>query len=307
MMQTVDEQIELGRLVVATAEVLGVVISEIAAELIVQDLEAYSFLACADALKKCRQELRGKLTLSDILSRVEAQDGRPGKDEAWAIALQSHDERDTVVWTPEIAKALDAAGVILEAGDKVGARMAFNSAYERLVTAARATGQPAQWSASVGWDGDLRARAFEQAVKVERLTAPQAVAMLQNYGQGSQACADLVKALLPEGADPTLLLCGAPTGAGNAIAGLLTGKARPLHALVSDQKTRHALMTDGDAPKLPAGDVRERIQQLREDVAAHRARKLKEKEQLREAQQNDLKQRKDKTAQALAELAERNE
>jgi len=300
-MQTADEQDELVLQVIATAEVIGQVISSTAAAMIAEDLERYSFVDCCKALKKCRAEVRGRLTLADVISRIDAADGRPAKDEAWGIALQSADERDTVIWTAEIEKAYDAARPILNAGDKVGARMAFNSAYERLLITARASGEPAQWKASIGWDGELRARAFEAAVKLERLPPAKAVAMLQQHGQGSPACAQLVDALLPPGADESLRLSGATTGNGLAIAQLLTGPGnRGLLALTHDEKTRNALLSEETvATRSASPDVKERLQQLRRDVAAHREQGERERRQLLEAQQRDLAQRKDKTQQKV--------
>lgn len=304
-MQTADEQDELVLQVIATAEVIGQVISPTAAAMIAEDLERYAFVDCCAALKKCRAEVRGRLTLADVVSRIDAVDGRPAKDEAWGIALQSADERDTVIWTAEIQRAYDAARPILGAGDKVGARMAFNSAYERLLVSARATGEPAQWSASIGWDGDLRARAFEAAVKLERLAPMQAVVMLQQHGQGSQSCADLVRALLPKGADSSLLLAGAATGGGVAIAQLLTGPgSRGLLSLTHDEKTRSALLTEETAATRSAPeDVKARLQKLRQDMADHQTRRAQEREQLLDAQRRDLQQRKEKSNQAVKELS----
>lgn len=275
IMQTIDEQIELGKHVMATAEVIGTVLSSAAARMIVEDLEKYSFIDCANALKKCRAEVRGRLTLSDVVTRIHSNDGRPTKDEAWNIALQSSDERDTVVWTPEICAALDGARAILSAGDKVGARMAFMATYERLVTSARATGEPAKWAASFGWDGELRARALESAVKLQRLLPSQAAELLQVAGPIS-----------PDG---------------RALAELLTGPStRGLLALTHDEKTRNALLTEETAITREASpEVKSRLHQLKLDMVAHAAKREKEKRQLQEAQRRDLQQRKEKAQQQV--------
>lgn len=111
---------------------------------------------------------------ADVIAQIDgiaANDGRPGPEEAWAIALGSVDERATVVWTREAAQAMQVARPVLANGDEVGARMAFREAYVRLVDEARAAGAPAQWSASEGWDAEGRARAIEQAVELRRLPA----------------------------------------------------------------------------------------------------------------------------------------
>lgn len=96
-------------------------------------------------------------------------DGRPDANEAWAIALRSRDERDTVVWTQECAEAFAVATPVLDGGDEVGARMAFKAAYERLVERHRAECAPVQWLKSLGHDPDLREAVLTEAVRAGRL------------------------------------------------------------------------------------------------------------------------------------------
>ena len=86
--------------------------------------------------------------------------------------------------------------------DKVGARMSFLSAYDRLVETARREGKPVKWSLSIGYDLQRRALAVEQAVLLQRLPAPV----------GQQLLADLREQGVPVSQD------------GAAIAGLLTGR-----------------------------------------------------------------------------------
>lgn len=112
------------------------------------------------------------------IQRAAGQDGRPTGDEAWAIALASQDEADTVIWTAETAQAFAAARPVLARGDEVGARMAFKAAYERLVGAARREGRAPVWQASLGWDPALREQAIVQAVDQGRLPAPVATVLL---------------------------------------------------------------------------------------------------------------------------------
>lgn len=96
---------------------------------------------------------------ADLLAQAQGtggRDNRPGPDEAWALALRSQDEADTVVWTPEIAQAFAVCRPVLDMGDEVGARMAFKGAYERIVQAARTAHRSVEWQASLGWDGQRR-------------------------------------------------------------------------------------------------------------------------------------------------------
>lgn len=117
---------------------------------------------------------------ADILAQIAGaadDDGRPGPEEAWAIALDAADEAETVVWTDDIAQAWNIARPVFGIGDEVGARMAFREAYTRLVAAARSRGERAQWSPSLGFDGDRRRAAIEAAVSAGRLPAAELAAL----------------------------------------------------------------------------------------------------------------------------------
>ena len=164
-----EEVAQLAGAICATAETLGQTISAGAAKMMAEDLAGYPIDHIRSALQACRRELTGKLTLSAILQRIQAEDGRPGKDEAWAIALASSDEFETVVMTDEIQVALSAARPVLDAGDKIGARMAFMSAYERLLINARAELKPVNWHMSIGFDAARRVAAVTAAVQMQRI------------------------------------------------------------------------------------------------------------------------------------------
>ena len=117
---------------------------------------------------------------NSIAARCRLLDGRPDDNEAWAMALSSRDERETVVWTEEMAQAFAQCQNVLDLGDEVGARMAFKDAYGRLVTSARAENRPAVWSVSPGWDAERRAVSLNKAVAAGLLPAPQARLLLPN-------------------------------------------------------------------------------------------------------------------------------
>lgn len=186
----------------ATAETLGQTISASAAELMAEDLAGYEAPDIRSALQACRRELTGKLTLAAILQRIQAADGRPGKDEAWSIALTSSDENDTVVMTDEIQLALAAARPVLDLGDKVGARMAFINAYERLVTQSRDEGKPVNWHVSIGFDANRRLEAITKAVQLKRI--PQE--------RGQLYLADLTHQPITEDGRAVAGLLGGPAG-----------------------------------------------------------------------------------------------
>jgi hypothetical protein len=102
---------------------------------------------------------------SDLLKLLAANDGRPGPEEAWAIAQRSQDERDTVIWTGEMGKAWTVARPVLISGDEVGARVAFREAYNRLVDEARQRMEPVRWQALMGHDPARRVEALTMAQK----------------------------------------------------------------------------------------------------------------------------------------------
>jgi hypothetical protein len=164
-----DDRAQLAGAICATAETLGQTISATAAELMAEDLAVFAPADIRAALQACRRELTGKLTLAAVLHRIQAEDGRPGKDEAWAIAVTTNDEFETVVLTDEIQLALAAAKPVLDVGDKIGARMAFISAYERLVAQARDDVKVVNWHVSVGFDANRRVAAITKAVQMQRI------------------------------------------------------------------------------------------------------------------------------------------
>lgn len=100
-----------------------------------------------------------------------AQDGRPGEEEAWSIALTGRDEAASVVWTTEIAEAWNVARMVMDLGDKVGARMAFKEAYGKALTAARSERRPMRWELSEGHDPVMRADALRIAASNGRHVA----------------------------------------------------------------------------------------------------------------------------------------
>lgn len=206
-----DQQAELAMAICATAETLGQTISAQAAEMMAEDLSEHPAELIGAALRACRRELTGKLTLAAILQRVHGADGRPEPNEAWAIAMQAMDEAETVLMTPEIQKAAAVAAPIHQAGDKVGARMAFLSAYERVVCAARQQAKAVEWRLSLGHDQERRARAIEEARVLGRLPAPAATMLLAHHN-------------LPALSDD-----------GRAIAGLLTCDAVPASPAVRER------------------------------------------------------------------------
>ena len=252
-----DQQVAgLAAAICATAEAMGQEMNPGTAAMMAEDLCAYSVPVVKAALKACRFEVKGKLAMADILQRVQAADGRPGKDEAWAIAMTSNDEFETVVLTDEIQLALAAAKPVLDAGDKVGARMAFNSAYERLVGQAREDNKQVNWHVSVGFDANRRVQAISKAAQMQRIPQERA----------QQYLADL-------SVEPV-------TEDGRALAGLITGTVtRPapkLRAKLAAVKDSMLAMRRASAEK----QTELRIQAANE-LADRRALLVQQAEQLK--------------------------
>lgn len=150
-----------------------------------------------------RHQERGRFAPkpADVIAAISAHVAAKwiSADEAWAQALQASDERNTVVWTDEAAKALASASPILAEGDKIGARMAFKQAYERAVHVALIERRAPRPLLSLGWDMQTRVDALESAVSSGLIARDQA--------------------------EPHLLSARSEiTEGGAAIAGLLSGK-----------------------------------------------------------------------------------
>jgi hypothetical protein len=250
-----DDRAQLAGAICATAETLGQTISATAAELMAEDLAVFAPANIRKALQSCRRELTGKLTLAAVLQRIQAEDGRPGKDEAWAIAMTTNDEFETVVLTDEIQLALAAAKPVLDAGDKIGARMAFISAYERFVSQARDDVRSVNWHVSMGFDANRRVEAIAKAVQMQRI--PQE--------SGQKYLADL--RVVPVTED------------GRALAGLITGEvARPTPAVREKLKAVKESMLEMRAATAERKDEM-RIEAANE-LADRRALLLKQMEEL---------------------------
>jgi hypothetical protein len=186
------------------AELTDRTLSEAAARVFLHDLEGYPESDVLKALERCRKELKSRLTLNDVLTRID--DGRVGADEAWAMIPQ--DESGSVVWTDEIAEAYGIAAPLL-LSDPNGARMAFRGAYTRIVDKAKSEGKKPQWLPSLGFDPAQREAAILLAEQKGRLPFAH------------------VQQLLPKPLQPEMLLIGTeqkPTEAARArqfIAGLM--------------------------------------------------------------------------------------
>lgn len=178
------EREELLQAAAVTAELTDTTMSEAAVRVLVDDLSNYPHDQVMSALNRCRCELRSRLTLAEIIVRLD--DGRPGPEEAWAMIPR--DEADSVVWTAEMRTAFGVAGGLLSEGDEIGARMAFKEAYQTQVTKARAERRDPRWEVTLGYNHQNRHNAqagrravIAEAVERGRITHEIAIGILPDY------------------------------------------------------------------------------------------------------------------------------
>jgi hypothetical protein len=182
---------------------------------------------------------------ADVIRHATAargDDGRPGPEEAWMLALRGRDERATIVWTHETAQAWGIASPAVSDGDLVAGRMAFREAYTRLVDEARARGMPVAWSVSEGHDPRGRTAAVAEAVSAGRLP---------------MAALDALPA--PDVGDPPLLALDGPV----SLSGAPAAARDALRALADSLRARDAVTID------PAAIAeRDRLAALKRDADA---------------------------------------
>lgn len=162
---------DLLKAIAVTAELTGTEWSKEAALAVADELRGYPLADVKIALTECRKNLKGRLTLAEILDRIPS--GHPGPEVAWAtIAKAMGNEQLTLVWTDQMREAYGIASQL--ADDPVQARMAFKEAYLALVKQARQTGLKPVWSVSLGYDVKGRELAVSEAVAKGQIPYEQA-------------------------------------------------------------------------------------------------------------------------------------
>jgi hypothetical protein len=147
-------------------EVCGSSLTDAAVRVICSELAAYDEREVLIALARCCREVRGRLTLADIVERID--DGRPGANEAWGI-VGTDDESRSFIATEDAMEALAAARPLIVAGDMVAARMAFLDSYRDIVAKARAQRKPVKWVPSLGHDASGRSAVLAEVAKMGRI------------------------------------------------------------------------------------------------------------------------------------------
>jgi len=154
------------------AEIYSKNMSDVAAMIFINSLAGYPEETVINALNSCIKELRTFPTVSEVLSRIQANDGRPGIEEAWSMMPKCED--DTVVWTEEMAEAYNVVSSLIKE-DLIAARMAFKEVYAKKVQDARSHNKPTKWVASLGHNKEMRKVVITEAVNKKRLEHDQAI------------------------------------------------------------------------------------------------------------------------------------
>lgn len=184
---------ELIEAIAVTAELCGRVFSEAAARVFVADLSGYDEREVVGALSRCRREVKGLLTIGDVISRLD--DGRPGAEEAWAMCPKS--ESESVILTQEMGTAYGIASSLIDSGDLVQARMAFLEKYRSEVSRNREQRLKVEWFPSLGTNKAGRESALLDAVRLGRISEKHARSVCGEIDMDSLAIAS--KESLPLG------------------------------------------------------------------------------------------------------------
>jgi|SRR5687768_4012177 len=160
----------------ATADVMGTQLQSTALRMMAEDLSEYDVKDVLTALRRCRQELSRRLTLADIIERIESRDGMPGPEEAWAVMSRGEDE--TMVITEQMAEAMQFARPLLNDGDHIAARMAFKDSYARIVREARENRIKPKWFVSLGHDKQGRAQPVSDAIRAGKVGIDHAISLM---------------------------------------------------------------------------------------------------------------------------------
>lgn len=174
--------------IAVTAELTGTQLSAPAAAVLADDLSRYPEGQVLIALTRCRREIRTRLTVADVVARIE--DGRPGPEEAWAHCCSLlGDERLSIVWTAEEKAAFFACSAL--ADDQVAARMAFLETYRKQALEARNQGLPVRWEHCLGHDAAGREPVLLEAVRLGRLKLDQVAGLLPHKPEANANAMEL--------------------------------------------------------------------------------------------------------------------
>ena len=179
-----NQKFDLFQKIYTTSIVTGLMIEEDGIKSMVDILsnDGYQFDDIQAALKDCCRSLKGRLTLSDIISRLQAV-AIPTADELWGEVLDYCQNEHKTFVLPEIAfQACENAAVyeLINSGDRIAARMAFKAAYERLI---KGYSGSLKYRYALGTDRAGREQVLNQAIKDGKLNRLECLDLLENKPQ----------------------------------------------------------------------------------------------------------------------------
>jgi len=165
-------------------EMAGQDMSAAAMTMIVHELSGFEFNAVQEALRKCARECKYKITLAEIISRID--DGRPSPEKAWQ-EVQHLTEYDAAVLTSEQNQAFCMVSTSMIDGDtsaRITAKQTFIKEYEKLCQQSRDRGDAIKYflaRANGDYEGIKALEAVNLAVNAGMLPKPQAAKLLPEY------------------------------------------------------------------------------------------------------------------------------
>jgi len=240
---------ETVKMIVLTSEICGGARwSDEVGEYVKAHIEHYGDAAVKHALKRCQLEVKGLLSLADIIARIP--DGRPAV--AVAYAQVSGSEADTFITTDEV---LAAWGIARQTdGDKFAQRAAFDAAYKEICASNRINGVFPKQIVSIGHDKARAKAAIEAGVKQGLLEPTDPVA--REYFPDA-------KPALPPGAPQPKQL---PAPRHKAEYKTRVNREADVAALVAGLAVKLEPVDEKKAAKLTAAEIQARFRQL-EDLS----------------------------------------
>lgn len=222
--------------------------SNAASKVVASQLAIYGDAAVIHACKRCQLEVKGTLSMADIIARIP--DGRPAV--AVAYAQVSGSEADTFITTDEV---LAAWGIARQTdGDKFAQRAAFDAAYKEICASNRINGVFPKQIVSIGHDKARAKAAIEAGVKQGLLEPTDPVA--REYFPDA-------KPALPPGAPQPKQL---PAPRNKAEYKTQVNREADIAAIVAGLAAKLEPVDEKKAAKLTAAEIQARFRQL-EDLS----------------------------------------
>lgn len=179
-----EQEIKTVKALGVVLEMAGQEMSEAAMDMMASELSQFEFGAVQNALRKCARECKYKITLAEIIDRID--DGRPSPEKAWQD-VQHLTEDDAKVLTTEQNKAYCMVSTSLINGDtsaKIAARQTFLQEYKRLCQESRDQARPVQYflsRANRDTDGTKALEAVSLAMTESKLPKLDAAKLLPQH------------------------------------------------------------------------------------------------------------------------------